>query len=462
MEEVKCEFLLNNTKRERYSIDYFLNYKMDEYKKTVSNIKNVTVPHYINSYMFQKMDIHGEHKTLFTNGIQMNKIFCGMTIHEYMTYMSKKYANLFNNNKNVIFDGDTIEFTTNRFYKTTLNDTVNELNTIKHTFLREVNKYLANKFIFSGFGSEFRFPSHNYGFVKYLSNLNNIGICNSGTYHINITLPTTLSLNSMKIKDPAAFKNTHQNAIRFIQWVEPLIIALYGTPDILSCVSGSSSSSNGNSKGSLRLMMSRYIGLGTYDTDTMEPGKKLNDFEYKRDASHYFNQLHSVDSPYNPPKTIGYDFNYNKFKNHGIELRVLDYFPEEYLTDVINFIILVCQHSIYNNNKTIKPQHSKMWNEFVVSCIRQGSEAMVSNELYLQLREIFGMDSVDSCCGFFSLLRRNKERTVMKVITKISDFLYDKYRKDSIVKKMSPFMKKMVWVDYNKIMREKYVKAIYQ
>ena len=192
----------------------------------------------------------------------------------------------------------------------------------------------------------------------------------------------------------------------------------------------------------------------------MEPGKKLNEFDFKRDASHYFNQLHSADSPYNPPQTIGYDFNYNKFKNHGIELRILDYFPEEYLTDVINFIILVCQHSIYNNNKTIKPQDSKLWNEFVVCCIREGSEAIVSNELYLQLREIFGMDSADSCCSCFSLLRRNKERTVMKVITKISDFLYDKYRKDTIVQKMSPLMKKIVWVDYNKIMREKYIKAL--
>ena len=466
MEEVKSEFLMNNTKRERYSIDYFLNYKMDEYKKTVSYIEKVTVPHYINSYMFQKMDIHGEHKTLYTKGIRMNQKFCGMTIHEYMKYMSKKYEKLFN--KNVIFDGDTIEFTTNRFYKTTVNDTVNELNTIKHIFLREVNKYLANKFIF---GSAICFPSYNYGFVKYMSNPNNIGICNSGTYHINITLPTTLSLDGMKIKEPAAFKHTHQNAIRFIQWVEPLIIALYGTPDILSCanavvqgtnaiVQGTNAveCANGYSKGSLRLMMSRYIGLGTYDTDTMEPGKKLNDFEYKRDASHYFNQLHNpADSPYNPPETIGYDFNYNKFKNHGIELRVLDYFPEEYLTDVINFIILVCQHSIYNN-KTINPQHSKLWNELVVCCIRQGSEAMVSNELYLQLREIFEMDTECSC---FSLLRRNKERTVMKVITKISDFLYDKYREDTIVQKMSPSMKKIVWVDYNKIMREKYVKAIY-
>ena len=48
----------------------------------------------------------------------------------------------------------------------------------------------------------------------------------------------------------------------------------------------------------------------------------------------------------------------------------------------------------------------------------------------------------------------------MKVITKISDFLYEKYKDDTIVCKMSPSMKKIVWVDYNKIIREKYASAI--
>jgi hypothetical protein len=461
MEKVGRDFLQNHTKRERYSIDYFLNYKMDEYKKAVSSIKSVEVPYYINGYMFQNMDIYGENKTLYTKGIKLNDKFCGMTMHEYMKYMSKTYTRLFN--KNVIFDGDTIEFTTNKFYKTTVNNVMNELNTIKHEFLREVNKYLANKFVFSGYGSTICYPSHNYGFVKYMTNKNNIGICNSGTYHINITLPTTLSLCGMKIKDTIAFKKTHQNAIRYIQWIEPLIIALYGTPDILSSIgAGAGANANAYCRGSLRLMMSRYIGLGTYDSDKMEPGKKLNDFDYKRDASHYFNLLHSVGvggggAVYNPPLTIGYDFNYNKFKNHGIELRILDYFPEEYLTDVINFIILVCQHSVYN--RVSKPQHSKLWNELVGNCIRLGSEAMVSNEMYLCLREIFGMDA--HCgSGFFSLFRKNKERTVLKVITKISDFLYDKYKNDTIVCKMSPSMKKVDWVDYNKMIKDKYKSAI--
>jgi hypothetical protein len=66
-----------------------------------------------------------------------------------------------------------------------------------------------------------------------MTNMNNIGICNSGTYHINITMPT--EIKNTQIVNPGQFKKMHCNAIRIIQWFEPFIIALYGTPDILSC-----------------------------------------------------------------------------------------------------------------------------------------------------------------------------------------------------------------------------------
>jgi hypothetical protein len=460
---------LNNTNRERYSVNYFSNYNIDKYKEAISVIENVVVPHYINAYMFEYTDIYGEHRTVYKNKPSKNSNFCGMTIHEYMLYMSNKYMRLFD--KNMIFDGDTFEFTTNKFYKSTVDATVNELNEIKHVFLREINKYLANKFVFSGYGNAFCFPSHNYGFVKYMTNMNNIGVCNSGTYHINITMPTVIK--NTQIVNPAHFKKIHRNAIRLIQWFEPFIIALYGSPDILSCCGGGSGSDiNANyCKGSLRLMMSRYIGLGTYDTDTMESGKKLNDFEYKnknknnnkRDSlssKHYFNELHSkCGDVYNPPETIGYDINYNKFKNHGIELRVLDYFPEEYLKDVINFLVLLCQHSLYS--EISNPQDSQLWNDFAISCIRDGSDSIVSHDLYCKIREICGMPEKNGC--FECLKKKRDNRTIMEVIVKISDYLYEKYKDDTnVVTKMSPDMKKIVWVNYNKIVREFYENSFKQ
>ena len=110
------------------------------------------------------------------------------------------------------------------------------------------------------------YPPINYGFVRFNSNINNLGICNSGTYHINITLPTMLDVNG-DIMYPERFKNIHMNAIRAIQWIEPVLVCIYGTPDILSQYN------NDYSKGSLRLMLSRYIGMGTYDTKTAIKGK---------------------------------------------------------------------------------------------------------------------------------------------------------------------------------------------
>lgn len=472
-EDINSEILINNIKRERYSVDYFLNYRIDEYKNIVSNIQKINIPYYISSYMFNNVDIYGEHRTLYVKGKKYNKLFSGMSIHEYLNYTSNNYKKLFEKN-NVCFDGDTIEFITNNFYKITLPEMLEELNSIKYKYLLEINKYISNKFIFSNYGKYMKFPEHNYGIVKYMTNLNNISICNSGTYHINITLPSRLSLNKMKIENFEEFKEKHKNAIKYIQWVEPLIIALYGTPDILSCFTD-----NNSCNGSLRLMMSRYIGLGTYDTDKMYIGKKLNDYEYENEneKEHYFNKLHNSSSLYIPPKKIGYDVNFNKFKNHGIELRFLDYFPESYLEDVINFILLVCQHSIYNPEIT-KPQSSKLWNELALLCIKNGSNTEISNDIYQCLLRIFKIEKTEKtlsenadCCFFSCFTKEVKEKEsnkeqeknhiVINVITEISEYLFEKYKNDeSIIKKMSPNIKRIVWVDYNSIMREKFKKEI--
>ena len=135
---------------------------------------------------------------------------------------------------------------------------------------------------------------------------------------------------------------------------------------------------------------------------------------------------------------------------------MLDYFPEEYLRDVINFLLLLCQHSLYY--EVSKPQDNFMWNDFVISCIKNGSDTIVSEELYLKIREICGMPEKNKCC--FECLKNKRERTIIEVIVKISDYLYEKYKNDSsVITKMSPDMKRIVWVNYNKIVREFYKNA---
>jgi len=372
--EVDKLFALNNHKRERYSINYWINFKREPLIKALQKLpKKIKIPIYINSYFFLNTDYFGEPTKTYTKAPQPNNKFSGLTVDQYLRNRNPLFNKLFENN--MIYDGDSIEFTTFNFYKTTVQNVVNELQSVKKTYLNEINYELVeNKPSSSStylFKNKIIFPPFNYGFVKFLSNMNNLGICNNGTYHINITLPTELNENN-NIKNPETFEKIHSNAIRMIQWMEPFLIALYGSPDILSLLDDSFSG------GSLRLMMSRYIGLATYDSTTMKKGKILNDFDYKT-KDHYFNKLHA-NSPYIPPETIGYDFNYSKFKKHGIELRIFDYFPEDYLEDIINFIILLCQFSIDKNIP--ESQTYNFYNEFVIDCIKYGSTSLVTVELY--------------------------------------------------------------------------------
>ena len=431
------KFFLNNHKSERYSINYYNNYDITKMKETLMNINSIDLPIYINAYMFQNADYYSEHKTTYTKNPQPNPKFSGMTIDTYMKKNSNIITNLFKNN--IIYDGDTFEFTTNNFYKTNVKSVIEELKNIKLEFIKEINKLFANKFVFNG---NIIYPKFNYGFVKFTTNMKNLGICNSGTYHINITLPTKLRNNN--IINQTEFKKVHANAIRAIQWIEPFLVALYGTPDILSCINPIYSG------GSLRLMTSRYIGLGTFCSKKMQSGKLLNTFNY--DKKHYFNKLHS-NSPYLPYKNIGYDFNYNKFKKHGIELRIFDYFPEEYLEDIINILILLCQYSIYFNIPY--PQEDILWNDFVIDCIKNGSEAKVNKKLYKKIKKIFQIPT--NFCEYISCCNNNEE-DIINVLQNITNYLYNKYKKDKVVMKMSPNMKEINIIDYNKIIKNEYKK----
>jgi len=442
--EVSKEFLLKNHKRERYSVNYWENYDNTQLNKALELLpEKIFLPVYINGYLFQKTDYYNEPTNKYTKLAEPNPKFCGKTINDYLIEKSVAFNVLFD--KNMIYDGDTFEFTTFNFYKTTVNKCITELKKVKQTFLNEINSVLVinkednlNKnYIFN---QKIVYPHFNFGFAKFQTNLNNLAICNNGTYHINITLPTKLNSKN-EIENEIQFKQVHANAIRAIQWIEPLLIALYGSPDIFHILN------KDYAGGSLRLAMSRYIGLGTYDTKVMNKGKMLNDFNYK-DTPHYFNKLHE-NSPYIPPKTIGYDFNYNKFHKHGIELRIFDYFPEEYLESIINLIILICQYSVFN--VIPDPKENIEWNKLCIDCIKKGSETNVKYEFYSKLNQVF--DVIKIFCFYNP---KKKDKSILKVINKLSSQLYMNYKDYPICKKMSPNMKQIELIDYNSIIKNNF------
>lgn len=432
-EQVTKSFIIDNHRPERYSVNYWKNFKSKTLSVAMEGLPNcIYVPIYINSYFFQYADLLGEHLTTYSAVPKDNPKFSGETIDQFLRRTSPIFNKLMH--KNIIYDGDTFEFTTFNFYKGTVASTIKELKDIKKEFLEEINKRLVSKFTI--FKKSLVYPDHNYGFVKFISNLSNISICNNATYHINLTLPTRLDLSG-NIQDPEQFKTQHANAIRAIQWIEPLIVCIYGSPDILHIINQE------YAQGSQRLAFSRYIGLGTYDTNIMEKGKLLDTFNYKMGDS-YFTGMHA-NSPYIPPDTIGYDFNYNKFKNHGIELRILDWFPEEYLEHIINLLVVVCQHSLFFTIPD--PRKNEAWKDFCATSIMKGYKAHVTPNLYLKLYEIFGFSKV-TCWPF------HFEKKPQVILECLSTYLYKKYKLNDLCSKMSPNMKPIQIINYNKQMRK--------
>ena len=130
--EINEKFFLSNHKRERYSIDYFSNYKNEvldtlfkEYLKSNTNIIK-KVPLLLNSHSFLNTDSNNQPKTLYTKLCEPNPKFLGKTLIENIleeniseennekikeiNSLKKSY------NEEWLFDGDTVEFTTINFY----------------------------------------------------------------------------------------------------------------------------------------------------------------------------------------------------------------------------------------------------------------------------------------------------------------------------------------------------------
>jgi len=410
--------------RERYSVDYYKNFKTDKLILTLQqlhNCKDLTYPIYINSHTFQKMDINGEHLTRYDVAGTPNPHFTE-SIHDVLLKRSIFYKEKYD--RSIVFDGDSIEFITQSFYNTTVSDAVDELISLKSSFINEIRPLFSDVTN----GDTIQFPDHNYGIVSFhTTNGTNLGMCNNGTYHINFTLPTYLE-NGV-ICDKAAFANQHLNLIRYLQIIEPLFVACYGTPDVLSVISPE------YSIGSLRVSLSRYISLQTFDTTMPINGKLLLMTRPSDDTEFWYNKI--CEGPYNLNDKIGYDINFNKFKNHGIELRFFDWFPEEYLKDIINFIVLLAAHSVYSTQPCV--WDAADYQQIILKCVQNGFTCQLKNDEYTVILRDLQLDTADYI------------KTPIELLQYISDTLYTQYKSTEIVEMLSPSMLRPVLVNYNKI-----------
>lgn len=411
--------VLDKQNRERYCLDYFANYKPGVFKSACKtyvdelSLNIISIPRLINSHSFTKTDLHNEPETIYAKDNTKNPLFIGETLFETLVRENPDFSSEFQ--KKWLFDGDTIEFNTEHFFNASLRDVIDELSVTKQNFLRELNNTLVNLEDSCYANQSISIMKQNYPVASYMTNSENVAFFNNGTLHYNITLPTELNEYG-RIKNWRTFVKDHQKAIRAIQWMEPFFIAMYGSPDPFSFM-------DEFSKASQRCAVSRYIGVGTYNSDTMRRGKLLTCPVDKHICSKldgwWYSTYHQT-SGYKQLPDVGMDINFNKHYNHGIELRFFDHITDaSVIYESFELIIYLMDFILDSDviNEFGNPILSNVWNNFVVAIMRHGKEYVVDKEQ----RKLYGNI-------FSGILISTTATTVCEIYAEIYNNLKLKYK----------------------------------
>ncbi len=411
---VTRDWILRNQKPERYSVRYFNSYKEGAFNKalqqTISPVEQLQLPVLFNAHAFLSVDCNGQHETTYEKIPKPNPRHNGKVLFEYLLESDNPFFRN-NYNKSFFFDGDSIEITTQHFYCTTAQKSIAELKWLSAVFLNSLNEIFTNNGILKEH-LPFRWAAANYGLANMWTNPGNVAIFNNGTYHINLTAPTMLNAQR-RIADRAAFVHRHQKIIQVFQWLEPLLVAQYGTGDFLS-------NGRGNyyfPKGSLRVAMSRYIGCGTFDSSVMQNGKRntiIAEGIPVCNNNGWYKEYHS-NSPYNTLPEIGLDINFNKHFNHGIELRIFDWFPEEQLEGLLELLICAMDQAL-SMDSVCDARLSRTWNRLMVRAITDGKRMCIWESELRALRDGLGLPAIrgfkfhEVWKSVFGLLRKWKKK----------------------------------------------------
>lgn len=385
--DVSGTFVQEKIGCERYSIDYRKCYKSGSLAPVLEagfdKSKTYTVTRMINSHSLDKIDLNYQHRTVaLTNPLVDNPAFLGKSILEVFLegqpYNIKSMLTQKNNPMGSInFDGDSIEFVTKYFENRTITDSCEELKATKRVFMEKLNESEV-------LGEKLHFPAYNSGLNMFMSNQENIVLFNNGTYHIHLTLPT-LTEHS-RIVDYEQFEAVHSNAIYLLQWFEPLFIATLGSPDIMAVISQKHNLKEKFAMGSMRNAMSRYTGVGTFNksmakgkilTYQVEEFRKLLKFE-KEENIWWRDQIENA-LDYDLLADIGLDFNQEKMYQSGFEFRSFDEFPIENFKDVLEAIVVICEHSLHLPD-VMWAHDSVVWNNLVFKSLKDGFAATINQE----------------------------------------------------------------------------------
>lgn len=447
---------------ERYSIDYRTCYKsggLDHLLEAAfDKTKNYKISRMINSHSLDKLDLNYQHKTLATTKpVVDNPEYLGKSILEaFLETQPYNIQSMLTQKNNpmgsVNFDGDSIEFVTKYFENRTISDSCDELAATKKLFIDKLNES-------SVLNGKLHFPNYNIGLNMFMSNQEHLVLFNNGTYHFHITLPT-LTENS-RIIDYPGFDKIHSNAIYLLQWFEPFFIATLGSPDIMGTISKKYNLNEQFASGSMRNAMSRYTGVGTFNK-AMAKGKVLtynvDEFrkllKFGKEENIWWRDQVESELDYELLSDVGLDFNQEKMYQSGFEFRSFDEFPASYLNDVLQAIILICEHSLHLPDVSWG-HDSVVWNNLVFKSLKNGHLTEINEAEKKEVLDLLNLSSLKTQFDAITLLD--------EFFFKILSVLHDKYKDentciDAMVGEKTTSPPK--WNNFNKYQVEQHLKQI--
>jgi len=379
---------------ERYSVSYYAAYRPGALRAALDRVLSVTtdtsggggltLPVLVNSHSFTHCDVFGEHRTTFERVPKPNPRFGGRTMEEWLRDSSAWLRA--EAGQTYMWDGDTVEFMTQNFYCATVTRVIAELESAEARFVAEMAT-LPRTGILAAYGP-FRLASpRNEPFATYLTHPRGVAMFNNGTLHVNVTLPTRLALvwdtTGPRPMWPAHFLEGHRALARLIQWLEPLWVSRFGSGDPFAELGEVRDVCDGRvarfAAGSQRLAVSRYIGLGTFDTERMPVGKIL---QVTRDAAGplpWYDWLYKR-THYVPLDVVGLDLNYSKHGAHGLEVRFFDQMPMADLRTVLEQMVVLCDVARSRIQQVPNPRVSPIWIAAAGEALLEGLEWRVPAE----------------------------------------------------------------------------------
>lgn len=236
-----------------------------------------------------------------------------------------------------------------------------------------------------------------------------------GSYHITITLPHTKNITTSQ------FVQNHVNCANQIQWIEPLLMTAFFSPDPDAVgndkpgIEGSyrvGAVGWGNFAGAdVRVFGTQGVTRGAMMETTWRNGLELSGMErlnrcvktakpqYKKSVSILTSDFRTFNFEkdkkkckelYNPsdcPKADGAPMS----PPFGMEIRIFDHFHSEYLVDLLKIIILLAA----NSDRHPSPNYvykSKSWISAMHAIMKYGWNAQLSAEYVTVLRKQLGLE----------------------------------------------------------------------